>query len=118
MTGIERIARERQRQVEVKGWSDEHDDGYDNGEMAMAAACYAAPDLIYVEERDAGRIGFLDPWPWDETDDTRRTDDDNNILPNHQEQLPARVRQLEKAGALIAAEIDRLLRLQRSERPD
>lgn len=82
MTGVERIAAERQRQMEKLGWTADHDDGYDGGKLAMAAVCYAAPDLIYVEERHVGSITFID----------------------------GRIRQLEKAGALIASEIDRLQR--------
>jgi hypothetical protein len=32
----------RQRQLDVEGWTSEHDDQYTEGELAMAAACYAA----------------------------------------------------------------------------
>jgi len=32
---------ERQRQIVVKGWTPEHDDEHDEGELGMAAACYA-----------------------------------------------------------------------------
>lgn len=109
MTGVELIAAERQRQIEKKGWSAEHDDGHDGGELAMAAACYATPDLICVEERHANSIGFIDPWPWDEADD-KRARDGNVLQHNHRLDDKARIRQLAKAGALIAAEIDRLQR--------
>jgi hypothetical protein len=91
--GAERIADERLRQIMAEGFTAEHDDGHIHGELAMAAACYAAPGGIYD----------LHPvWPWDGEDkrpDHTPTDDD-------------RIRLLEKAGALIAAEIDRLLRKQ------
>lgn len=76
----------------------------------MAAACYATPDLIYVEERHVQSIGFIDPWPWDQADD-KRVYDGNVLKPNHRLSVAARIRQLAKAGALIAAEIDRLQRL-------
>lgn len=32
---------ERQRQMEVEGWTPEHDDEHGDGQMARAAACYA-----------------------------------------------------------------------------
>lgn len=44
-TGAERISRERQRQIEVEGWTAEHDNAHPNGELAKAAACYANPSL-------------------------------------------------------------------------
>jgi hypothetical protein len=108
-TGIDLIAAERHRQIEQEGWTAEHDDAHDNGELATTAACYAAPDLIYIREDHANRIGFLDPWPFDCCDD-KRPKDGNVLLPNATLSREARIRQLVKAGALIAAEIDRLQR--------
>lgn len=35
------IARERERQISVKGWTSEHDDAHTKGEIADAAAAYA-----------------------------------------------------------------------------
>lgn len=83
-TGIELIAAERKRQVEAEGWTLEHDDNHKTGELSDAAACYA------LGKRTAA-------WPWS-IDWWKPTPDD-------------RVRELVKAGALIAAEIDRLQRL-------
>lgn len=83
-TGIELIATERQRQIEGEGCSQEHDDEHAGGELADAAACYAMGRQLPV-------------WPWD-IDWWKPTPND-------------RVRELVKAGALIAAEIDRLQRL-------
>lgn len=105
-TGVERIAKERKRQVEQEGWSVEHDDEHSDGSLAMAAACYASRERLYVERRFAAGITFEDPWPWDGYSDKRPHD--GNVLkkPTEEQYL----RQLEKAGALIAAEIDRLLR--------
>jgi hypothetical protein len=80
------IAAERRRQTEVEGWTPEHDDGHRHSEMAEAAACYAS-----LNGRDA------EPpvrWPWDE----------------RWWKPKGRVRDLVRAGALIAAEIDRLQR--------
>jgi hypothetical protein len=49
---------ERFRQIEVEGWSTEHDDGHDRGELAKASATY----LLY-----AGTVSPTLPqtWPWD-----------------------------------------------------
>ncbi len=91
--GAERIVYERRKQVEREGWTKEHDAEYDKGEMAMAAACYAAPEPIYKHNSRA-RV-YRDAWPWGNSWDKRKKHN--------------RIRQLEIAGALIAAEIDRLL---------
>ena len=40
---INEIAAERQRQIEVEGWSVDHDDQHADGSLAMAAAAYAHP---------------------------------------------------------------------------
>lgn len=81
-TGAELIAAERQRQVEAEGWTPEHDDEHDNGELARAAAVYTMPEL------------HDEWWPWSEG--------------WYRPGTP--IRELTKAGALIAAEIDRRLR--------
>jgi hypothetical protein len=96
-TGLELIAAERQRQVEQEGWTPEHDDAHETGDLALAAACYATPESRRQYEDGAP----LDPWwPWD----------DGWWKPSPEN----RIRELVKAGALIAAEIDRL---QRATRP-
>lgn len=41
--GISIIAAERKRQIEVKGYTPEHDDAHDLGELGLAAALYALP---------------------------------------------------------------------------
>lgn len=92
-TGMELIAEERARQISVEGWTPKHDDQHDKADLARAAACYAVGDknLQRPDEQDYW------VWPWE-----------NkwwNPTPND------RVRELVKAGALIAAEIDRLHRL-------
>ncbi|MEM7211770.1 MAG: hypothetical protein AAF479_07735 [Pseudomonadota bacterium] len=93
--GVEAIAAERRRQVDVEGWSPDHDDEHTKGEMARAAAAYAR----FSAWSDAKRSECLpeEPplalcWPWD----------DEWWRPTN------RRRDLVKAGALIAAEIDRL----------
>lgn len=110
MSGVEKIAVERKRQVEKEDWTEAHDDGHVDGELAMAAACYAAPEKIYVlDDSYIQRISFIDPWPWGEDWDKREYNG-NVLLANSRASKKKRIRQLVKAGALIAAEIDRLER--------
>lgn len=89
--GVLAIAQERHRQKTAEGWTSQRDDEYRNGQLGAAAAVYALCGCGFDEERAADRY-----WPWDsewlKTGDQRRC--------------------LEKAGALIAAEIDRLDRAQ------
>jgi hypothetical protein len=111
--GAERIRLERERQRTVEGYDAKHDDGHDGEDLAWAASCYAAPEEIYVEHRYASGVEFSDPFPtgWG---DTRPRNQKNEIIcldTNSKSNREKRIRQLEKAGALIAAEIDRLLRL-------
>lgn len=81
LPGASMIAAERQRQIEVEGWTHEHDDEHRHGELVSAAVCYAKPAL-------ADTYWPWDPFWWKPSDDP--------------------IRNLVKAGALIAAEIDRL----------
>ena len=97
------IAAERRRQVEGESWTGPHDDGHINGELALAAACYAIESAGRgsVEYR-LGHTGGLEInvdalglyWPFDRVWWKPGTE----------------IRNLVKAGALIAAEIDRRLR--------
>lgn len=91
-TGADLIAAERQRQMAKEGWTPAHDDEHVSGELAWAAVCYAAPGSVYSDGSD-----MVDPWPWAKEWDKRDKHD--------------RQRRLVIAGALIAAEIDRLRRL-------
>jgi len=92
MTGIELIAAERKRQIEEEGYTAEHDDRWKNGELAMAGACYAM-----LSNWNNEKMIFEQFWPFNE----------NYWKPSPKNHL----QELKKAGALIAAEIDRLLRL-------
>lgn len=98
MNGIEAIAAERQRQIEKEGWTPEHDDQYDDQQLAYAAAWYAIP--MFTRNVVAGCMkGFKPIWPWDACwlkSDARR-----------------RKRDIEKAGALLASEWDRLDRAEK-----
>jgi hypothetical protein len=94
MVGMELIAAERERQVSDEGWTPEHDDEHVRGELALAAACYAVP---YPDAHAAG-------WSWPfEPELFKRTPNGGDV--------DSRISELTKAGALIAAEIDRLGRL-------
>ena len=94
-TGIELIAEERQRQIDVKGWTAEHDDKHGGGQLALAGACYAGAEI--TRNINKNNDAFPGLWPWDEKW-WKPTPDD-------------RIKELAKAGALIAAEIDRINRL-------
>lgn len=85
-TGAELITEERQRQIEVEGWTPEHDKEHFDDSMAFAAAAYAIPHYSKIDRSDI--------WPWEQK--WWKPTPDN------------RIRELQKAGALIAAEIDRL----------
>ena len=95
MTGAEKILAERQRQLSEEGWTEEHDDTHQRAQLNMAAHCYG--DLAWRQEK--GLETELNPppidWPWGK--EWWKPSDDP-------------VRNLEKAGALIAAEIDRIER--------
>lgn len=116
MSGAELITAERQRQIDVEGWTPEHDDSHDGGELARAASCYAFPCFTW---RDAH---YKEPenWPWGEgwwkpiysyLSWGGIQDVVNEGNPN---KIDARIRDLTKAGALVAAEIDRLQRAKES----
>lgn len=104
--GVDLIAAERERQMSEEGWTAGHDDEHVGGELAAAACCYATAPEVRAEIMltDGGAENVNVPgsgydarhWPWD--GGWRPHPDD-------------RVRELVKAGALLAAEIDRLQRL-------
>lgn len=91
--GVSLIAAERRRQINDEGWSPEHDDEHDDGQLATAAACYAAPEKC---DGTRPRSAILAHWPW--------------LLSWWKPTPTHRIRELVKAGALCAAEIDRLKR--------
>ncbi len=95
--GIELIAAERARQMAIKGWTPEHDDEHSSAEMVNAAVAYLDVAITAYWGGDVTRTHAIGMWPWDKKWWKPSTDP---------------IRNLEKAGALIAAEIDRLQRLQ------
>lgn len=88
LPGATQIGYERARQQMAEGYDAEHDDEHVNEELADAAACY----IIFAPE--PGKTPYA--WPWNDEDWKPSGD---------------RIRDLVKAGALIAAEIDRLIRM-------
>ncbi len=95
MTGIDRIAAERRRQIEQEGFTAEHDEENMFGELSGAATAYVAlaSRQIGTDILDVSGPPPSNQWRW-----------------SAEWWKPSRdpIRNLEKAGALIAAEIDRL----------
>ncbi|WP_057382340.1 hypothetical protein [Pseudomonas aeruginosa] len=81
------VQSERRRQINVEGWTPEHDDKHETGALASAAGCYAMFSLAYP----AGDPSHF--WPWDKSWWKPSPDGRRNMV---------------KAGALILAEIERL----------
>lgn len=84
------VKAERRRQISVEGWSPQHDDEHDTGEMALAAACYAV-SAAQPDEHNR-QIAFARYWRWGEKWWKPRSPREDLI----------------RAGALILAEIERL----------
>lgn len=104
-TGIELIAEERKRQIEFEGYTPQHDSEHTARELISAARTYSeSADLHLLSESfepsDSWHntnepfywIEIKNHWPWDE----------ESFKPT------TALRDLVKAGALIAAAIDRL----------
>jgi len=95
--GAELIRCERQRQLVEEGYDLERDAQYVNQQLVHAAICYAFPEIP--------------DWPWDAATDKRPKDEHGHTIRSWEQRREDRVRCLVKAGALIAAEIDRVNRL-------
>lgn len=96
-TGIELIAEERQRQIEKEGFSIRKDKRYKASELVLAAMGYLNAEFMRK------KINDLVFWPSNWSFDWYKPTPEN------------RIRELQKAGALIAAEIDRLQALENKE---
>ncbi len=90
--GADLITEERGRQLEQPEWSREEDERHTGGELAYAAICYARPRTLIISDPP-------EEWPFDE-DDWKPKGAISNLI---------------RAGALIAAEIDRLQTLEDTE---
>lgn len=86
------VLAERQRQIEVEGWTPEHDDEHGEGEIALAAACYAVASTPHHATEHMRHITFARYWPW-AADWWKPRGPRENLV---------------RAGALILAEIERL----------
>lgn len=102
-TGLKAIEAERVRQIEQECFLPEQDDQLRNGELAQAASAYAYPEgdgvSLFFQDLRGGLLfptAFAASW-W---------------KPCQGDYPRSRMRELEKAGALIAAEWDRLARLE------
>lgn len=91
-TGTELIAEERARQISEEGWTPEHDDEHDRGELFAAGDCYRefAQKQIRLK-RNILPASVPEEWPWD--DEWWKPSKDP-------------VRNLVKAGALYQAQAD------------
>ena len=103
-TGAGQITTERERQVWDEGWTNEHDDKYTEGQMAVAGGCYAYHSTEpYLGCQQQYRNTLPPPdWPWD-------AKWWKPISPS---------RDLIRAGALMAAEVDRRKRALFREKKD
>ncbi len=90
LTGAGMIAVERQRQIHDEGWTPELDADHLRGDLAAAAVAYAMHALL----DESYEPEMLEWWPW----------------PHEFWKPKGPIRDLQRAGALIAAEIDRRLR--------
>ena len=103
-TGVELIAEERKRQIELEGWAPEYDQSHTEGELANAGALYAlTEDMRNFIDIKWGNDQWLNLWSFD-MKWLKFTPED-------------RIKQLCKAGALIAAEIDRLITVEIQNSP-
>ncbi len=87
MNWINEIDKERKRQIVEKGYTSEHDDIHENGEIANHAASLATTDIFLASQL----------YPYSE---------DIRVIKQKDRKI-----QLVKAGALILAELERLERL-------
>lgn len=85
------VLNERERQINVEGWDESHDDEHDDESLALAAVCYAfPPNDLQINDELGIPVYWPDSWAyahWKPKD---------------------RRRDLVRAAALIIAEIERL----------
>ena len=93
LRGINDVASERMRQIEVEGFSAARDDQYEGGTLAVAGACYGVHAAWSLSGDGAGQVleGVPQWWPWG-PDTWNPSDPRSNLV---------------KAAALLIAEIDR-----------
>lgn len=97
--GVTAIAVERRRQIEGEKFDPQADLQYTNNELASAASCYV---WLAAREADSELVPCPPTWPWARAW-WKPKDRRSNLV---------------RAGALIAAELDRLAELDRVTRDD
>lgn len=95
LNGVGLIGVERSRQMDVENWTQEHDDMHRCAELSAAACTYGLHAMRQIAAGDKVLSITNGLWPWSLS--WWKPSDDP-------------IRNLVKAGALIAAEIDRLQR--------
>lgn len=102
-TGVSVFSAERRRQVAAEGFSADRDDKLQLGQLAAAAACYlvVADLLAKGYSLEASSRSAVINWPFDRSRWRPSSDAREN---------------LRKAGALAAAEYDRLERIRAARR--
>lgn len=109
-TGIELIAEERQRQIEKLGYDADHDEMESAFQLSGAAGMYIAEAMnkdfkdhthydnmgscARFQLREIDTRKWKEEWPWDDRNGLAKSDIKECLI---------------TAGALIAAEIDRLI---------
>lgn len=100
MSAIDEIVAERKRQIEVEGWSAQHDDvEHPHGELALAAACYAAPSAVIMEYPESVPVSDSRRlvWPW-ERQWWKPKDERRNLI-RSAALLVARIEQLDRQSS-------------------
>lgn len=87
------VLAERARQINVEGWTPEHDDEHGDGAMAVAAACYALADR--ARALIIGTVNIVGLWQWTGWSEQWFKPKDKR-------------RNLVRAAALLLAEIERM----------
>lgn len=129
LSGVEAIALERQRQIEKKGFSIEHDKHHIENQLVYGAICYAYPPesrrlmklrgenttglpSIFLENGPEGEGAYLvlppSIWPFENA----------FFKPDTSGTIRGRMRDIQKAGAMLAAEYDRLRDLAEEEKSE
>ncbi|EKB9381950.1 TPA: hypothetical protein NIB35_004945 [Pseudomonas aeruginosa] len=102
------VQAERRRQITAEGWTPEHDDEHDSGELAAAGAAYALHAADHLTPYSQGDGGDEAPscWPWHDGIAGRGEGPEKTEPAWWKPSTPRR--DLVKACALALAEIERL----------
>ncbi|MFK1121665.1 hypothetical protein ACIUXL_24355 [Pseudomonas aeruginosa] len=102
------VQAERRRQITAEGWTPEHDDEHDSGELAAAGAAYALHAADHLNPYSQGDGGDEAPscWPWHDGIAGRGEGPEKTEPAWWKPSTPRR--DLVKACALALAEIERL----------